>query len=108
MPKRPAPIFSSRSEDPDLRDEIDEFVIKLAERIDFVQDALCSAELDLLRTRVSELTQAGRRLGFSSLADAARATASAAEDGKADLAEDGVVELTQIGQRIRLGHRGAA
>ena len=108
MPKRPTPIYSSRADDPELRDEIDQFVIQLAEQIDRVQDALCDSDLNLLKGRCSELAQTCRRLGFSTLADAARGTGAACSDGKEDLAEDGVVEITQLGQRIRLGHRGSA
>lgn len=108
MSKRATPIYSSRADDPELRDEIDEFVIKLAEQIDLVQDALCASDFDLLRGRASALSQASLRLGFPRLAEAARATASAAEDGKRDQAENRVIEITQLGQRIRMGHRGAA
>ena len=57
---------------------------------------------------VKRIVEASLPMGFASMADAAGATASAGSDGKADLAEDGVVEITQLGQRIRLGHRGAA
>ena len=75
---------------------------------DWPNHKMCAADLDLLSTRCSELGATSQRLGFASMADAAGATASAGSDGKADLAEDGVVEITQLGQRIRLGHRGAA
>ena len=108
MPKQPTPVYSSHADDPELRDDIDQFVVQLAEQIDRIQDALCASDLDLLRSSCSELEQVGRKLGFASLADAAALTAFASSDGKPDLAEDGVVEITQLGQRIRLGHRGAA
>lgn len=108
MLKRSTPILSSRADDPELRGEIDAFVIHLAERVDAVQDALCSSDLELLNTRCRRLSEDAGRLGYSTLADAARSTAAASAEGEAELAEDGVVEVTQLGQRIRLGHRGAA
>ena len=108
MSKRSIPLYSSLAEDSELRDQIDHFVVFLAEQIDGIQDALCAADLELLGTRTSELAETSLRLGFSLLADAARSTADACAEGKSAPAEDGVVEITQLGQRIRLGHRGAA
>jgi hypothetical protein len=108
MQKRPTPILSSRADDPQLRHQIDEFVIRLAERVDAVQDALCSGDLALLKSRCSLLSQDAARLGYSSLADAARSAATASAEDKAELAEDAIVAITQLSQRIRLGYRGAA
>jgi hypothetical protein len=108
MPKRPTPILSTHADDPELRDAIDQFVIGLAERVDAVQDALCASDLGLLEGSSRLLGEDAGRLGYEALAVAARGTAAASAEGKADLAEDGVVEITQLAQRIRLGHRGAA
>ena len=60
MHKQPTPVYSSRADDPELRDEIDQFVVQLAEQIDGIQDALCASDLDLLSTRCSNLERAGR------------------------------------------------
>ena len=108
MSKRSTPIFSSRADDPELRDEIDRFGVQLAERVDAVQDALCAGDLELLSSLCSALGHDALRLGYSTLADAASRAAAAGADLERNTAEDGVVEITQLGQRIRLGHRGAA
>lgn len=108
MRKRPIPIYSTLEDEPGMREEIDHFVVRLAEQVDAIQDALCTGDLELVRTRSTAMAEAAERLGYSQLADASRSTAEACADGKRGLAEDGVVEITELGQGIRLGHRGAA
>ena len=102
------PIYSSHSEDPSDDDVIDRFVIRLAERIDALQDAEAGGDLAQLATLTSELVAEAERAGFEALVRFAKALEAAClgDDGKA--ARERLLHLTQIAQRIRLGHRGAA
>lgn len=107
MSKRHTPIFSSREDDPDLREALDEFTISLAERVDVLQDAELAADLDGLGPLCASLAGEAERLGFAPLADAANRVACACSEDKADAAQEALIELTDVARRVRLGHRGA-
>jgi hypothetical protein len=108
MREQKPPIRSTREDAPELADDIDRFVIGLAERIDGIQDA----ELQGGATRVADLARQlaseSERLGYPSMAVSAKAVAMAAEDDVQQELRDTIVELTELAQRIRRGHRGAA
>ncbi len=108
MFERKPPIRSTQEDVPELAEEIDRFVIDLAERIDAIQDA----ELAESRSELSELARMlandADRLGYPEMARISKRVAMAAEDAKADALEEAVIELTDLAQRIRRGHRGAA
>jgi hypothetical protein len=108
QPPTTRPIFSSRADDPELADAIERFVVALAERVDHLQDAEARREFDQLATLTRRLSDEAERLGFSYLASCAAVVESACltEDGEA--AHKSVVEITEVAQRIRLGHRGSA
>ena len=48
------------------------------------------------------------RLGYPAMAQSAKSVAMAAEDGKTEAMQETIYELTELSQRIRRGHRGAA
>jgi hypothetical protein len=101
------PIYSSRADDLEFRDSIDEFVVKLAERIDRLQDADSRGDLKEVADLGAALAADSRHLGFESLALACEVVHACAceENGVATHRE--LVALTEISHRIRLGHRGA-
>ena len=101
-------IRSFLEDDPELADEIGAFVVSLAERVDALQDAEAAAQWEPLRDLSLDLARDAERFGFPGLSQIARGVARAAEDGKPDDARAGLVELTEMGQCIRLGHRGSA
>ena len=108
MPDLKPPIRSTQEDVPELVQAIDRFVIGLAERIDEIQDAeLLASHGDVARHAVSLAADADR-LGYPGLALVSRNAVSAATDGKRDALQDAVIELTEIAQRVRQGHRGAA
>ena len=108
MSERKPPIRSTQEDVPELAQAIDRFVIGLAERIDAIQDAeLTSAHPEIARL-AGLLASESDRLGYPGLALVSRNAISAASDGKRDALQDAVVELTELAQRIRQGHRGAA
>ena len=108
MFERKPPIRSTQEDVAELAEELDRFVIGLAERVDAIQDAeiaqSCAAVSDLART----LAQDAERLGYPTMATGARSVAMAAEDAKTESLQEAIVELTDVAQRIRQGHRGAA
>lgn len=108
MSDRKTAIRSSLEDDPELAEDIDAFVVKLAEQVDGLQDAEATAQWEPLRDVALHLARDADRCGFPGLSQIARGVARAAEDGKPDDVRAGLVELTDMSQRIRLGHRGAA
>lgn len=105
--KKP-PIRSTQEDVAELAEDLDRFVIGLAERIDAIQDA----ELVEQCADVSQLARAlgndAERLGYPGMAQNAKTVAAAASDLKLDSLQEAIVELTDLAQRIRRGHRGAA
>ena len=101
------PIYSSRAEELELRDAIDEFVIQLAERIDHLQDAESEGDMVRLVELAESLTRDAENVGYADFIRVAQTAVDAAQDGKADEAHEALVELTDLSHRIRLGHRGS-
>lgn len=108
MTERKPPIRSTQEDVPELVQAIDRFVIGLAERIDEIQDAELQTNHVGLSRLAQELAIDSERLGYPGLALVARNAVAAASDGKRDAVQDAVGELTEIAQRVRQGHRGAA
>lgn len=108
MSERKPPIRSTQEDVPDLVQAIDRFVIGLAERVDAIQDAELQTSLSELGRLAAALAGDADRLGYPGLAQVARNAVSASTDGKRDAVQDAVVELTEVAQRVRQGHRGAA
>ena len=101
------PIYSSRTEDPSVDGDVDRFVVHLAERIDLLQDAEADGNLAQLAARTSGLIAAAGAAGFEALAVATKALKAACTEDEAKAARERLIELTEIAQRIRLGHKGA-
>jgi hypothetical protein len=104
---RPHPIYSSLCEDPALQDAIDAFVITLAERVDELQDREARGDFAGLGELAEALLHESRRVGYGGLAACAETALGAARARNAEETRKAVVELTEIAQRVRLGHRGA-
>jgi citrate lyase beta subunit len=105
--ERPGPIFSRLVEDPAFGEAIDEFVIGVAERVDHLQDADSKGDIGELRRLAAQLVVDARAAGFDLLADVATSIESACLERSYKPAHDGVVALTELARRVRLGHRGA-
>jgi hypothetical protein len=108
MDPKQVPIYSARDDDPDLQEELSEFVIGLAEEIDQLQDTEADGDLERLDELSHHLGQRARRYGYEILAEVAFALCQACREHKPDSAQQGLVELTGVAQRIRRGHRGSA
>jgi len=106
--ERLKPIYSSRSEDSRDGDAIDRFVIHLGERIDELQDAEAEGDLTLLAALASELMAEADAAGYDSFVSYAKELEAACLGEDAEAAREQLLDLTEITQRIRLGHRGAS
>ena len=102
------PIRSTQQDVAELAEDIDRFVITLAERIDSIQDAEMATSWSDVAELARTLANDADRLGYPVMAMSAKSVAMAAEDAKPETLQEAIVELTEIAQRIRRGHRGAA
>jgi hypothetical protein len=107
MKDRATRIYSERAGDPDVEEALDQFVLGLAERIDRLQDAQAMRDHEGLAKLAADLVRDAHSLGYPLLAGAGTAVLEAARDRDAASVLEGVRELTDLGCRIRLGHRGA-
>ena len=69
------PIFSSCEDDCDKGEEIDRFVIGLAEQVDELQDAELEGDLVLLGRRAGELARKASELGYAPMFEIAQVVA---------------------------------
>lgn len=102
------PIRSTHEDIIELAEDIDRFVIGLAERIDSIQDAELASKTGEVAELARMLSTESDRLGYPSMAMSAKGVAMAAEDDLSDALQETIIELTELAQRIRQGHRGAA
>ena len=108
MTERKPPIRSTQEDVAELAEEIDRFVIGLAERIDVIQDAELAARSADVAELALVLARDADRLGYPGMAKSAQHVSDCATDDQRDVLLESIVELTEISQRIRQGHRGAA
>jgi biotin carboxylase len=102
------PVVSLRAEDPAFEERIDRFVLELAERIDAFQDAESERDGRALLDLAEALGRDAEALGYPSLAAAALRVAEACAEPGSDALHKTVEDLTELGQRVRRGHRSAA
>ena len=101
------PIYSPRADDPALSESLDRFVLTLTERVDDLQDAHSAGDASRLSQLALALATEAEPLGYAPLSRLAEVLASAAAEDKMEEARGHVIELTDLSQRIRMGHRGA-
>ena len=106
--RRPRAIVSLHADDPDQEEAIAAFVVALGERVDALQDAEAAGDSDLLRRLAHLLAEDANGAGYPSLCRAARAVAAACAEGAPEARTKAVVDLTELSQAVRLGHRSAA
>jgi len=103
----PKPIYSSCGDDPEVGDALDSFVIGLAERIDVLQDAEAAGDFAQLAALAGRLATDAEFTGFGTLATAAHSLESACFSGDPKLAREATFDITELAQRIRMGHKGS-
>ncbi len=102
------PIYSSREDDPKAETEICEFIVGLAEKVDRLQDLEVAGDLAGLEKQTQKLAKRARDLGYPMLAEIAFLLMEVARENKPESAQQALVELTEVAQRVRRGYRGAA
>jgi hypothetical protein len=102
------PIRSTQEDVAELAEDLDRFVIALAERVDAIQDAELAASWPDVASLARTLANDAERLGYPGMALCAKNVAMTAEDAKTDELQDAIVDLTDLAQRVRRGHRGSA
>jgi len=102
------PIFSSRTDEPEVAEAIDKFIVGLAERVDALQDAEFKGALDELRILSRKLGTIANELGFELLAASASDLERCCLTDGVEQVRDTLIDLTEIAKRVRMGHRGAA
>ena len=107
MERRSSPIYSTLASDPTTADALDAFVLALAERVDDLQDLDAGSDMKELAPAAAQLGVDATKVGFDPLASTADAVEQACREGSRNDVHKGLVELTEIARRIRLGHRGA-
>jgi hypothetical protein len=106
--QRLTPIRSTHEDDPELAAAIDNFVVGLGEWIDGLQDGHAAGALAAVAERASAHAAVAGRLGYPGLGEAASAVAASARAGDEEGSRKAIGDLTELVQRIRLGHRSAA
>jgi hypothetical protein len=104
----PKAIASLLGEDPAFEERLQRFVVDLGSRVDTCQDAEIEGDFARLRTLALAFAAESQELGYPLLAEAARSVASACESAQGDLVRKSLVDLTDISQQVRRGHRGSA
>ena len=102
------PIYSTKAEDPELLEPISDFVIALAPEIDRLQDIQEAADYQQLRTQCTLLQARCLDMGYPHLAEIAEEVAVACSLEKEESIHLGLLAITDLARRVRLGHRGAA
>lgn len=102
-----SPIFSTRSSDPQAAEQIDQFIIELAEHVDRLQDAQFKGDLNELAELARTLGSTAEGLGFGVLAASASDVEGCCLAREPEEVRDALIDLTEIAKRIRMGHRGA-
>ena len=105
---RQRPVYSILGSSSDFEEEIHHFVVGLAEQVDTLQDEESNADFEALEERTSMLAQEAEQMGYPELARLAHKVSTACDEELKDAVQKSLVELTELAQRIRLGHRGAA
>ena len=101
------PIFSTRADDPEVSDLIDQFMVGLAEQVDRLQDAECRGDFEKLGALTTALAAKAETLGFGVLAACATDLQSCCQTSDLEDAREALIEITEIAKQIRMGHRGA-
>ena len=107
-PDPPKPLYSTRADDPEVEERIDRFVVTLGETVDDLQDAEAAGSLEDLAERARALAASAEELGYAPLTEVAARIVAACGERNPEAARKGVVEATELAQRIRRGHRSAA
>ena len=101
------PILSSRSDESEAAEQIEGFIIGLAECVDDLQDAEFKGDLKELSTMAHTLGTTALELGFDLLATSASDLGRCCLSDSVEQVRETLIDLTEIAKRVRMGHRGS-
>ena len=101
------PILSSRSDESEVTEQIEGFVVCLAERVDDLQDAEFKGNLEELSSMARTLGTSALELGFDLLAASASDLERCCLSDSVEQVRETLIDLTEIAKQVRMGHRGA-
>jgi len=99
MFERKPPIRSTQEDVAELADDLDRFVIGLAERVDAIQDAELAASWSDVASLARTLANDAERLGYPGMALCTKSVAMAAEDAKTEVMQEADDVLCVAGGR---------
>jgi hypothetical protein len=101
------PILSSRAAEPEAAEQIEAFVVGLAERVDDLQDAEFKGGLEELAAMAHTLGIDANQLGFDLLAASASELERCCLPDSVEQIRETLIDLTEIAKQVRMGHRGS-
>jgi HPt (histidine-containing phosphotransfer) domain-containing protein len=101
------PILSSRANEPQAAEQIEAFIISLAEAVDGLQDAEFKGDREDLATMAHTLATTASDLGFDLLGASASEVERCSRSDSMEQVRETLIDLTEIAKRVRLGHRGS-
>jgi hypothetical protein len=105
---RRRPVYSVLQACSELDESIHQFVVGLAEQVDLLQDDEQNSDFEGLEERAGILSGQADRMGYPELARLTRKVSVSCVEPMKDAVQKGLVEITEMARRIRLGHRGSA
>ena len=102
------PLYSTLTTSPDLEDPIHHFVVGLAEQVDMLQDDEQNSDFEGLEERAAILSGQAERMGYPELARLTQKVSAFCPGQMKDAVQKGLMEITEMARRIRMGHRGSA
>ena len=94
------PIFSTRSDDPQAADLIDQFIVGLAERVDRLQDAQFKGDLNELAELARVLGSTAEGLGYGVLAASSSDVEGCCLAGEPEEVRDALVAVAETPARM--------
>ncbi|MEE3330328.1 MAG: hypothetical protein VX246_05625 [Myxococcota bacterium] len=102
------PIYSQYEHELSMRERVETFVAGLGEQIDELQDAELSGDFAAIHRAAENLVAGAKLAGYPGLLKVAERVIASSDTADPDEAQKGIIELTELAQRVRRGSRGAA
>lgn len=108
VPPHSKPIHSSKSLESDHDELIEAFILGLGEQIDELQDAEASGDFERCAQRARAFSAQAEEAGYAPLVEIAGTVFEACGRRDGETVRKAIVDLTDLSQRARRGHRSSA
>ena len=102
---RRRPVYSVLDACSELDESIHQFVIGLAEQVDLLQDDEQNSDFE---ERALMLSEQANQMGYPEFSRMMQKVSTACAEQMNDAVQKGLIEITEMARRIRMGHRGSA